>query len=338
MALPKQIRKQIKDVKAIESDITAGLVADEVDDKTQEEIDALLLEVEPGKEEPPKGDPAPEDTTNVTELHPEEKKERTDWKQKYSVLQGKYDAEVPRMAAELRQALDRISDLEKPPVVEMPEVAVLTEDEIADYGTDLIDVIERKAQEMARNTFEPMISDLRNQVTSLSQQVGVTDQRVARREQNDVFALLDSDVKDWRRVNTSQEFKDWLAQADPFSGQVRQKLMLEAFDAKDARRVKFFFEGFLKENAAVAPGTTAPPAGEAGNSATLQLEDYIAPGTPKTSTGQAGAPKAKREWSNKEIGAFYASVQKGHYKTRPEDKVRIEADIVAATREGRIKA
>lgn len=338
-ALPKQVRKQISDVKAIESDITAGLIAENADDKTQEEIDALLLEVDPTKEEPPKDESPPGDLPgNVTELHPEEpKKERTDWKQKYSVLQGKYDAEVPRLAADLRQALDRITDLEKPPVVETPPEAVLTDAEIEDYGTDLIDVIGRKAREVARTEFEPMVVNLQNQVASLKQQIGVTDQRVAVREQNDVFALLDTDVKDWRAVNVSQPFKDWLALADPFSGQTRQKLMLNAFDAKDAPRVKTFFEGFLKENAAVTSDSTAPPAGEAGNSATLQLEDYIAPGTPKTSTGQAGAPKEKRMWSNKDIASFYSDVNKGHYKARPEDKARIEADIVAATREGRIK-
>lgn len=332
MALPKQVRKQIKDVKNIESDITAGLEAEGTGDKTQEEIDALLLEVEPGE-----GAPVEEPPGNVTELHPEPEPKRTDWKQKYNVLQGKYDAEVPRMAADLRQALDRIAELEKPPVVEIPEVSVLTDAEIEDYGTDLIDVIERKAREMARTEFEPMISDLRTQVTSLTQQIGVTDQRVAVREQNDVFALLDRDVKDWRTINMSQDFKDWLVLADPFSGQTRQKLLLEAFDAKDAHRVKHFFEGFLKENAAVTTSTAVPPAGEAGNSATLQLADYIAPGTPKTSTGQAGAPKEKRVWSNKDIASFYSDVNKGHYKKRPEDKARIEADIVAATREGRIK-
>ena len=338
-ALPKQVRKQIKDVENIEADITAGLVADNADDKTQEEIDALLLEVDPGKEEPPVGDPPPEDPpANVTKLHPEEPKvERTDWKQKYNVLQGKYDAEVPRMAGELREALGRISDLEKPPVEETPEMAVLTDAEIEDYGTDLIGVIERKATEMARNTFEPMVKDLQGQITSLKAQVGITDQRVAVREQNDVFAMLDKDVKDWRKVNTSQPFKDWLAASDPFSGQTRSKLMLEAFDAKNAQRVKHFFESFLKENAAVTSSAAAPPAGEAGNSATLKLENYIAPGTPKTGTGQAGAPKEKRVWTNQEIASFYSDVNKGHYKKRPEDKARIEADIVAATTEGRIR-
>ena len=336
-ALPKQIRKQIKNVENIEADITAGLVADKVDDKTQEEIDALLLEVDPGEEKPSEGELAPEDPPgNVTELHPEPKPERTDWKQKYSVLQGKYDAEVPRMAQELRQALDRIANLEKPPVIEEPASAVLSDEEIADYGPDLISVIERKATEMAHTTFEPMIAELRNKVASLSDQVGVTDQRVAKREQNDVFALLDRDVKDWRTVNKSQDFKDWLELVDPFSGQTRSKLMLSAFDAKDALRVKTFFEGFLKENAAVTTTPTAPPAGDAGNSATLERENYIAPGTPTTGSGQAGAPKEKRVWKQTEIASFYSGVQKGHYKTRPEDKARIEADIVSATREGRV--
>ena len=334
MALPKQIRKQMEDVKNIETDINAVLVAEDKVDQSQAEIDALLEEVTP--------------TAEVTKLHPDKtedptgeapKPERTDWKQKYNVLQGKYDAEVPRMAGELRTALSRIGEFEiksEAPVHIPEEVkAVLTPEEIADYGEDLIGVIERKAREMAEHTFEPMVADLRNQVTMLSQKVGVTGQKMEAREQNEVLAMLDRDVKDWRVVNTSQAFKDWLELVDPFSGQTRKKLLLDGYDAKDALRVKSFFEGFLMENAAVSPGTTEAPAGEAGNPSTLKLEDYVAPGTPKGG-GQAGAPKEKRKWTRKEVGAFYSGVQKGHYKNRPEDKARIEADIVAATTEGRI--
>lgn len=333
--LPKQIRKQIKDVENIEADINATLEAEDKVDQSQAEIDALLEEVTP--------------TAEVTELHPDKteeptdekpKPERTDWKQKYNVLQGKYDAEVPRLSADLRSALSRIGDLEtvaaapaEEPVSVVP--AVLTEEEIADYGEDLIGVIERKAREMAISEFEPVVADLRNQIISLSQKVGVTGEKIAVREQNEVFAVLDRDIKDWRAVNTSQAFKDWLELTDPFSGQTRKKLLIDGFDAKDALRVKSFFEGFLKENAAVSSETTGAPAGEAGNTSTLKLEDYIAPGTPKGG-GQAGAPKEKRKWTRKEIGTFYSGIQKGHFKNRPEDKARIEADIVSATVEGRI--
>jgi hypothetical protein len=95
-----------------------------------------------------------------------------------------------------------------------------------------------------------------------------------------------------------------------------------------------------KENAAVIPNTAdSTPSGQGGTDtgSRLNLNEYVAPGTPKGG-GNAGAPRDKRIWSTPEIGKFYSDVQKGRYKNRPEDKARIEADIVAATREGRIQS
>lgn len=344
MALPKQIQKQIIDVKAIESDINAKSEIEGTVDKTQEEIDALLSEVE-SKE--PEGKPPAE----VTELHPQEeapepsekKTERVDWKHKFAVLKGKYDAEVPRLNQDLRDANSRIEKIEAKmeavvtPKEEAPKAsALITPEETADYGEDLLDVIGRKAQEIVNAEYKPQLEGLNREISELKQQIGVADQRISHQEQNEVFAVLNREVKDWQSTNKNPDFHSWLDLLDPFSGITRKKLMLDAFDANNAPRVKAFFDSFLKENAAVTPNTTGEqPAVQAGTTSTLDLEDYIAPGTPKGG-GQAGAPKEKRTWTNAEVGKFYGAVQKGHYKNRPEDKARIEADIVAATREGRI--
>ena len=122
MGLPKQIRKQIKEGAKIEDSIRKELLESNGPDPTQLEIDALMKEVDPEAKKP-EGEPA----ATVTELHPEKpleggdpesapaeepKPERTDRKQKYNVLQGKYDAEVPRLSSDLREAVNRIKDLE----------------------------------------------------------------------------------------------------------------------------------------------------------------------------------------------------------------------------------
>ena len=116
--------------------------------------------------------------------------------------------------------------------------------------------------------------------------------------------------------------------------------MLNAFNRKNAHQVKAFFDKYAEENAAVGTGTAGTSLSGQGslqiNNPTLDLDNYIAPGTGR-SGGDASAPKDKRIWSHADVGSFYADVQKGRYKTRPDDKARIEADIIAATREGRIK-
>jgi len=357
MALPKQVRNQIKQneeiIEAVHKEQADA--RKEAEDAAQAEIDSLLAEVDPPKEtkqEKPKAE--------VTELHPAkeeggdppstpEKVERIDWKQKYSVLKGKYDAEVPRLSSDLRDANRRIQSLEdkiaeiaseKTAPKEEPTRSDFTPEEIADYGEDLLDVIGRKARQIVEAEYKPQIANLESTVATLKSQLGETGQRVGKFEQNEVFAQLDASVENWRKINVDPEFHEWLDQVDPFSGETRKGLLLRAFDRKNAHQVKAFFERYIEENAAVSPTPTDPsPSGQGGKQgSTLDLNDYVAPGQPKGGSGTAGAPKDKRMWTSAEVGKFYSDVQKGRYKSRPEDKIRIEADIVAATREGRIRS
>ena len=355
MALPKQVRAQIKQ----SEEITEAIHRDQADarkiaeDKAQAEIDSLLAEVDVS-EDAAEEQPA---SAEVTELRPVEKEqptekvERTDWKQKYHVLQGKYDAEVPRLSSDLRDANkrietleDRISDLaSKKPEETSPEQNLRTDftaDEIEDYGEDLLDVIGRKARQIVEAEYRPQIAQLESTVTTLKAQLGETGQRVGKFEQNEIFAQLDATVENWRKINVDPEFHGWLDQLDPFSGETRKTLLLRAFDRKNAHQVEAFFKRFNEENAAVSPNPTDPaPSGQGGteSGSTLDLNNYVAPGQPKGGSGAAGAPRDKRIWSSSDIKNFYSDIQKGRYRNRPEDKVRIEADIVAATREGRVK-
>jgi len=355
VALPKQLRKQIKQGQEIEETLRKEQAEAGDTDTSQNEIDSLLAEVDP---QAPPAEPTPAAT--VTELHPtpeggdpvaapvEPKPERTDWKQKYNVLKGKYDAEVPRLSETVREANARITALEDrlaapPAATPTPEPegsrTDFTPEEIADYGEDLLDVIGRKARAIVEAEYLPQMNSLNTELNSLKTQVGETGQKVAKQETNEVFAQLDGTVQDWRKVNVDPAFHEWLDKVDPYSGATRKDLMLQAFNRKNAHQVKAFFDGYQQENAAVVPIPTDPtPSGQGGmdTGSTLNLENYVAPGQPR-SGGDASAPKDKRIWSNQDVGKFYSDVQKGRYKTRPDDKARIEADIIAATREGRIK-
>lgn len=341
MGVPKQIRNQIKQNEEIESAIRKELVDTGREDKSQSEIDSLLAEVG--------GDEAKPD--NVTELRPsseepkeEPKADRTDWKQKYATLQGKYDAEIPRFQNDLESAKQQIQELKeqlqtKPaPEVEAPRTT-FTPEEIADYGEDLLDIIGRKAREIVETEYKPMVGQLTGQISELKQRLGETRQSVQKVETNEVFAFLDREVADWRKVNVDPAFHEWLDNVDPYSGKTRKSLMIEAFDRKNAHQVKAFFEGFNKENAAIATGATgSTPSGQGGteSESTLNLNNYVAPGAGR-SGGAADAPRNKRIWRSAEISSFYSDVQKGKYRNRPEDKARVEADIIAATREGRVQ-
>lgn len=338
MGVPKQLRNQVKLNKEIEANIRKELEDTGQEDKTQSDIDTLLAEVTTEEEKKP---------DNVTELHPqpeEPKPDRTDWKQKYATLQGKYDAEVPRFQQDLDNAKQQIQELKEqlktqPEPQAEPPRTTFTPEEIADYGEDLLDVMGRQARSIVETEYQPKIDALIGQVTELKSKLGETRQTVNKVETNEVFAFLDREVADWRKTNVDPAFHEWLDNVDPYSGKTRKNLMIEAFDRKNAQQVKAFFDGFVKENAAiVADPTGLTPSGQGGteSSSTLNLDNYVAPGAGR-SGGAADAPRNKRIWKASEISSFYTNVQKGKYKNRPEDKARIEADIVSATREGRVQ-
>lgn len=65
-----------------------------------------------------------------------------------------------------------------------------------------------------------------------------------------------------------------------------------------------------------------------------QLEKQVSPGRGRS--GAAHTPSEPKMYTPQDIKSFFADVQKGKYKGREEERDRIERDIFAAQREGRI--
>ena len=329
MALPKQAREQIKQAQEITDAMQVD--ADTREGKKQTEIDEFITGLDAE---------APPETVEETPAVTPEPAKRTDWKQKYNVLQGKYDAEVPRLHEQVKALGVKVQELQatpatpKPVTPEVPTEFIKPE-ELEEYGPDLLDVVGRKAREIVEVEYRPVIKGLETQITSLQSQLAGTGQRVELQEQNQVFAQLDRDIENWRETNKDSAFKEWMSGVDPFSGRTRQALMMEAFEGRDVERVKTFFQRFEQENAAVSSNGAAgePSTGEP----TLNLENYVAPSATAGGTQQQGAPQQKRIWAQSEIAKFYSDVQKGHYQKRPDDRKRIDREIGIAVSENRVR-
>ena len=96
---------------------------------------------------------------------------------------------------------------------------LMTDDERRAYGDDLLSVVERKALE----AFSPHLRQLQNENQNLRQ-------RVARGEAQTIYENLDAALPNWREINTSPEFLEWLRAADIFSGRSKALMLREAFD------------------------------------------------------------------------------------------------------------
>lgn len=243
--------------------------------------------------------------------------------QRHRVLEGKYNAEVPRLAALAKAEKERAEKAER----ELEELRkkqnsqpLVSPEEVKEFGEPLVDMARRIAREENRVVVEEN-EKLKAKVDELGAQVGSTAQVGQRLNTQSFYAALDAKNADWRVINDTPEFLTWLDGVDPLYGRSRQEILDEAQNALDANRVAAFFTAFKADvQSRAAPRTEA-------------LESQI---TPSTIPGQPVTPDAgKKIWTPALITKFYDDVRRGKYTT--EEAGRIELDIQAAPREGRYR-
>lgn len=243
------------------------------------------------------------------------------FEQKYKVLEGKYNAEVPRMAQEnrsLKEALDSLklevatlqNKTEEPKVELIP---LVTDKDREQFGDDLIDVMKRASREVLNETQNNSeVQSLKNDLSNLQKQ-----QTTSRELQFD--EKLSNLFPEWRLKNEDQGFLNWLNEVDTFSGRTRQELLTEAHSNFDSVRVANFFISYFGQTKP-EPSTSKP-----------SLEEQV---TPK-STGRTSVPPTKKYYTNRDLVNFYAQVRAG--KINKAEAKRIEQDIFKAQSEGRIR-
>lgn len=214
---------------------------------------------------------------------------------------------------------------------ELQASSLITPQELTEYGSEFLDVVGRKAREIAAAE----TAELRQQVSNLTKSLSATAQVTTAQARDTMFAHLDANLPNWRDINVDQNFLSWLRLPDAFSGAIRHDLLKDAFDQNNTARVQAFFQGFLAEEAAVAPANNAPPARPGAAPAKTPLESFAAPGRAKSAAAQV--PVEKPIITRAQIAAFYADVAAGKYRGREAEKDANEAAIFSATNEGRLR-
>ena len=354
-ALPKAVQKQVDEANAIiddmnktpeEREAAAAAAANEPANPPAEPV------VEPvATDDPPPAEPAAEPApAPAAESGPEHK---------YKVLQGKYNAEVPRLQKQLGNAQSLIDEMRQrinntesllaamqttapeAPTPAAPTPAAptgITEEERAQFGPDLIDVIERVAEaKIQPEATAARLDAVDQRFQQVEQNASHTQQSVARSDRDKVLDALEAAVPNWEQQNENEDFLQWLNGNDAYAGVPRGRLLTEAFQSHDAVRVIAIFKGFQTENAVVNPSEPAPVVTPPEPQATL--DDYVAPGTPKTGTTSAPNESGKRVWTREDIARFYASKNEFAKKRIPvpDEYVKLEKDLIAAQREGRLR-
>ncbi len=262
--------------------------------------------------------------------------------QKYRTLQGMHNAEGSRLRGELSAAQaaiqsleNRIAAAETQAATQSTPVKYVTKEDEDEYG-ETLEMVRRAAREEAENFTQSREAAYLNRIAELEAKVGhvqntvmpaVEDIRYNQAEQikADFWADINTQVPNWRTINASQAFKDWLVSEDPLTGATRQQFLSQAQNEYNSSRVVKFFKEWERSQA--GGPTPAPKPSQS------ELERYVAPGTSRSTAPVSNEPKS---WTRAEIQAFYHDAMMGKYAKEPEKRKKIESDIYRAQAEGRI--
>lgn len=334
-------------IEQVSSDETATDIIDALPGGEAPEVTKPVTEVVESVEEAAKltdnegGDPSPVEpmeSTGTMELDDDSKFEH-----KYNVLQGKYNAEVPRLNSQIkdltselnsmRNLLASLESISTPVELNSKGKKLLKDEEIEDYGSDMIDVIKRAALEEV----QPYIDQLSAENTRLRDALSGVSASVGHNARDMLYNALNTEVPNWKELNHDNGFLSWLEGSDAYSGARKGDLLTQAFENNDAARVIAFFKGYLNENAIVSQTKAPTTAAKQVTDPKIDLISMAAPGVSKGSSSVQSAQGDKRVYTHAEIAAFYRDVQTGKYKGRVEEQRAIERDILTAPAEGRIR-
>ena len=238
------------------------------------------------------------------------------WEQRYRSLTGKYNAEVPRLAAANRELTAKLQSIEQEieslrTAKQTPRESLVKKEEVEEFGEPLVDLIRRAAREE--------MSDKDSVIESLKAKLDRFEASNVRTIEVDFYERLASSVPDWEEMNKDRGFLDWLAEYDELTGKQRQDSLDDAVSMKDASRAARFFNKWKDMSQKKAA------------TATRSLESQVVPATGTVST----PPPGKKIWTRTEISDFYGKARRGEISDK--QMVAIEADIHAAQLENRIR-
>lgn len=264
----------------------------------------------PGEGEGEPEQPAPEEST---------------WEQRYKVLQGKYNAEVHRVAQQnqaLQQQLEdarndlqsnesKLREMEQAKPVNVSDY--FSQEEIDEYGEDALKMMLRAG----KTAVKPELEQLRSQTQEERQRAQEQAQQQA---QQHFYAALEQAVPDWAQINDDPAFHSWLqqpitVQTPQGQQQVPRQQLLEQYEAAgNSQDVITLFQGFEKAKKDERGPTEAPPSAGGGQ--------------PRDTSGKA-------PWTRADISKFYADYRR-NMRVDPEGTRARERELEQAVQQGKV--
>lgn len=308
--------------------------------KRADEIWKQVYEPKPEKTgEPPEGEPAPEEKVEPDHKAPEKKVEpepkpgepepapQEDYKHKYEVLQGKYNAEVPQMAFQLAEANRKINELQKqaievqkPKEEPKPPEKPVENEKLKSFQQEYPDMVEPITL-IAKSMIEETINKLNEKISKIDESVGKVNQNLEKSDKERFLISLDADSeigKEWRKINEDQAFIEWLQEPDRYTGVKKHDLLMNAWNKMNTESTSNFFKDFKASK-------TSPPSTEGIPKETNKSQDVHPPRGAKSQ----GVPKEEgNPVTPEELTKFYKDVVDGKWKGKEKEASAEEERLI----------
>lgn len=241
--------------------------------------------------------PTPDQDNPVTNETPAQQTSTgdADYKHKYEVLQGKFN----KLASDLKTLQQREPQQPDPASIERDPRFVQMQQQIAQLqqqNSQLMQALESQptpeesveldpylveeyGEEFAKAVAESAAKQTKAAMKQFEQKFGhqieETQKRVSSVTTHNTMAtlraMLDKANVNFELVNNDPDFHAYLAQVEPYSGEQRQILMQNAFNAGDVARTARFFTDFVKQQN--RPDANHPLADHVDPSTNVTMQD-----------------------------------------------------------------
>ncbi|MBT2772925.1 hypothetical protein J7J47_11895 [Halomonas sp. ISL-60] len=252
------------------------------------------------------------------------------WQHRFQVLQGKYNGELPALRKENEQLKQQVADKDRR-IQELEKQAPVTDnsgisdDQLAQFkesfGEDLVTFIERMSKQNAAAPETGNTKELQDRLDRLEAEKEADAAEKREDAEARFWSSLEQAVPSFRQINSDPAFLQFLSKFDPQTGRQYQQVLSEAQQSLNAKGVADIFKLHLSQATPKTPEKRTVP------------DEQVEPRTTKaapTPSSQGG-----KLWTGAEISQFYRDKTAGRYAA--DEAQRLEADIFAAQREGRVR-
>jgi hypothetical protein len=284
-------------------------------DEAAELAEQLFAKMYPESEETTPEDEESEDTSDEEEDEEEEDEPEVDpkelkkWRDRYLTLKGKYDAEVPRLASQVKELMEKATSSKKEEVQEPEEDEVDNFEEI--YGEDFVNKIRKVIN-----------NEVKAKLANVTQKVDTIEETQYKAATESFQEHLDENAEGWRDLWEGKDkgFIKFLQQKDPMGLDTYQNYLTKFNENWDADGMAKIFN-LYKETKTSKP------------SFSKEQEAMIAPSRVKAEA----APKSgdKMIWTEDLMKQFEMDDRNGKYSE--EESMAKWQDLLTAAQEGRIR-